>query len=89
MANKKVAIITGGSKGLGKELIIQLAKEGYSIATIARPSDELNKLENEIAGQYGVEVLAVPGDLTKSEDVEQFCLRVKEKFSSVDAEKSV
>lgn len=84
MPNKKVALVTGGSKGLGKELILLLAKAGYSIATVARPSDELNKLEQEIAGQFGVEVLAVPGDLTKTADVENFCARVKEKFQSVE-----
>ena len=84
MSNTKVAIVTGGSKGLGKELIQALAKIGYSIATVARSEEELDNLKKEITSKYNSEILTYSGDLTKQDDVLSFCNIVKQKYNSID-----
>lgn len=84
MTNTKAAIITGGTKGLGKELIIALSKEGYTIATTARSIDELNALKQDIHTQFNKEIFTFTGDLTKKDDVLSFCDYIKGKFFSVD-----
>ncbi|EKD95663.1 MAG: short-chain dehydrogenase/reductase SDR [uncultured bacterium] len=84
MSNTKVAIITGGSKGLGKELVVDLVKEGYSIVTTARSNEELNNLKNEISSQFNREIQTLTGDLTKKDDVFAFCEFVKEQYTSID-----
>lgn len=84
MTNTKVAIITGGTKGLGKELIIALSSEGYTIATTARSKDELNTLKQDILSHFNKEIYTFTGDLTKKDDVIAFCEYVKGKFTSID-----
>ena len=57
MANKslnvRVAVITGASKGLGKQMAIALAQEGATVALVARSGDLLEKVKAEIAGKGG------------------------------------
>jgi len=84
MLNKKVAIVTGGTKGLGKELIINLAKEGYSVVTTARSSDELNNLKNEVFSNLKNTIFTYTGDLTKKDDILKFCQFAKENFNQID-----
>ena len=82
MSNTKVAIITGGSKGLGKELVVDLVKEGYSIVTTARSNEELNNLKNEISSQFNREIQTLTGDLTKKDDVFDDAQKMIEKFNT-------
>ena len=48
IAMKKLAVITGGSQGIGKALIYQLARQGLSIATCARHADPLEALSRDV-----------------------------------------
>ncbi|WP_080848761.1 SDR family NAD(P)-dependent oxidoreductase [Cytobacillus gottheilii] len=73
----KVAIVTGASKGIGKEVAIALAKAGAHVALIARNEHELNEVAKEI-NQTGKKALSVPMDLL---DVDGMAGKVEEIYN--------
>lgn len=80
----KVAIITGASRGIGKALAATCASLGINVAIAARQEGPLQETAKEIAQEYKVEVLAVPCDVTKLEDLENLVNKTKEKFGRLD-----
>jgi NAD(P)-dependent dehydrogenase (short-subunit alcohol dehydrogenase family) len=83
MNMKKVAMITGASKGLGKALTLFFAKEGYNLAICARNEQRIQEVKEE-AEQFGADVLAVSADMSKSKDVERFVALSEEYFGKID-----
>jgi NAD(P)-dependent dehydrogenase (short-subunit alcohol dehydrogenase family) len=83
MLNEKVVMITGVSKGLGREIALAFAKEGAKLAICARSEQPLLKLETEIE-RLGVEVLAVIADVSKPRDVERFVSQTEKRFGKID-----
>jgi NAD(P)-dependent dehydrogenase (short-subunit alcohol dehydrogenase family) len=79
----KVALVTGGSKGIDKASALELAKEGCNIVISARTKADLLQAEKEI-GALGVKTLAVPADLEKPEDVQRLVSSAFDKFGHVD-----
>jgi NAD(P)-dependent dehydrogenase (short-subunit alcohol dehydrogenase family) len=67
----KVAIITGGSDGIGKATAQILAAEGAAVAICARTADKLEHAAADIRAATGGNVLAIPCDVTNAEDVER------------------
>src|SRR3954471_10627306 len=63
----KTALVTAGSKGLGKGCAQSLAREGVNLVITARGKEALEATAEELRKQYGVKVTAVAGDIT-SED---------------------
>ncbi|MBR3324829.1 MAG: SDR family oxidoreductase [Clostridia bacterium] len=59
-----VALITGASSGIGRDLARQLAKKNYDLIIVARSEDKLNELKNEISNSYNVMVDVVVADLS-------------------------
>jgi 3-oxoacyl-[acyl-carrier protein] reductase len=81
---KKVAIVTGASRGIGKAMAATAASLGINLTLAARTEGPLKETAEEIAKQYKVEVLAVGCDVTKLEDLENLVNKTKEKFGKVD-----
>lgn len=80
----KVALITGGTRGIGKQIAITLAKVGYDIAiTYRKENEELENVIKEIE-QNNVKCLAVKGDVSNFEDCERFVKEVIEKLEKID-----
>ena len=80
----KIALITGGNRGIGKQIAITLAKQGFNIAINYRTAnDSLNETIKEIES-YGVQCLAVQGDISIFEDCENITKQVIEKFEKID-----
>ena len=80
----KVALITGATRGIGKQIAITLAKCGYDIAiNYRKENDELNKFKNEIE-ENGVKCALVKGDVSKFEECEVFVKETVEKLGSID-----
>ncbi|MBQ6820616.1 MAG: 3-oxoacyl-[Clostridium sp.] len=84
MISNKNAIITGGSRGIGKEIARTLAKNGANIAINYRNyTEELEIFINELKS-YGVEVLVAKCDVSNLEEVNEFVKKVKNKFNTID-----
>jgi NAD(P)-dependent dehydrogenase (short-subunit alcohol dehydrogenase family) len=81
--NGKVAIITGGSEGLGKATAEKFAKCGAKVAICARRADVLDAAAKEIE-KSGAEVLAMPTDVTKNDQVERLVNAVVSRWGGVD-----
>lgn len=79
----KIALITGASQGIGKACALALAEEGCHVAINARGKERLNAAAQEIKAA-GVEVLAIQGDVTKSQDNVNFVTNALEKFGRID-----
>lgn len=67
MKTKKVALITGASTGIGKELAYIHAEKGGDLIITARSKDKLEKLQSEIESKYSVKVMVIANDLSKPE----------------------
>ena len=79
----KVALVTGGSRGLGLLLARELAKAGASLALCARDGDELARAEAELVN-LGANVLTGICDVTQRDQVTRFVGEVEAKFGRVD-----
>lgn len=81
----KVALVTGGSYGLGKEICLNLASEGVLVAVnFRRYPERAEEVVSEIKEKYGLKALAVGGDVTKEDDVKRMFAEVIEEFSTID-----
>ncbi len=80
----KVALVTGGSKGIGKAVARGLAQEGARVAICARDRRLLEETAKHLAGETGGEILAVAGDLTRSEDVRRVVDATLQRFGRID-----
>ena len=71
----KTAIITGGSRGIGKALSLKLGEMGYNVVINYR-SESSKALSDDIAARlekdYGVKTLVVKADVSKYEDCERW-----------------
>jgi 3-oxoacyl-[acyl-carrier protein] reductase len=79
----KVAIITGGTEGIGKAAALTLAREGAKVAICARRKALLDATAAEIT-KAGGEALAVVADMSKAADCERFINEVVQRFGRID-----
>ena len=80
----RVAVITGGSRGIGKAIAIGLGREGTRIAICARNLDGAQAAAEAITQETGAEALAVQADVTSGSDVEGFVSSVAARFGRID-----
>jgi 3-oxoacyl-[acyl-carrier protein] reductase len=80
----KVALVTGGSKGIGKAVARGLLDEGARVAICARNKAELDLTVTELTKSRGGEVFAVSGDLTREADVKQIVEATIARFGRID-----
>jgi 3-oxoacyl-[acyl-carrier protein] reductase len=80
----KVALILAASKGLGRAIATTLSAEGAKVIIGSRNAGELNKTAAAIQQLTGNEVIAIPVDVSKSEDIETFIKQAAAKFGRID-----
>ena len=79
----RVAVVTGASSGLGRQMAIAFAKQGASLAILARRKERLESVKKEIE-EIGAECIAVKCDVTNTEDIKLAARDVENKFGKVD-----
>ncbi|WP_431945806.1 SDR family oxidoreductase [Actinacidiphila sp. bgisy167] len=82
--NGKVVLVTGGSDGLGAALVRRLAAEGARVALCGRNPERIEHVVKE-AGAFGADVLGLPADVTRPEDLERFVAAADERWGRIDA----
>ncbi len=79
----KVAVISGASSGLGKQMARAFAKQGADLAILARRIERLEEFKIELEKE-GVKVLPVKCDVTSTEEINSSAKKVEEVFGHVD-----
>ena len=80
----RVALVTGGSKGLGLAIATRMAESGADVALVARRPDVLAKAREAIQGKTGRRVVAVACDVSQALDVERAFATATEALGKVD-----
>lgn len=80
----KLAIITGGTRGIGKQIALIFAKEGYNIAINYRTENEDLKNTKKEIEENNVKCFTFQGDVTNFKDCEQFVKQIVEEFGNID-----
>lgn len=82
---QKVAIVTGGSQGIGKATAQLLYSQGAHVVICARRADVLDAAAQEIEAAGGLgKILAVPADVTRSEDIQRVVDAAVDTFGGID-----
>jgi len=86
VSNKKIALVTGAARGIGKATAVRFAKAGYGVALNYYHSDPQNveQLAQEISKRHQVETFAVQADVSNEPAVKQMIERVVAKFGKID-----
>jgi len=79
----KVALVTGGSRGLGLKIAEALGEMGARVALTARKPDELDQAAAQL-DRLGIEVLTVAGDLTQFDTIPGTVQAVLSRFGAID-----
>lgn len=80
----QVAMVTGGSKGLGYAMAAGLASAGANIALCSRNAAEAEQAATQIGDHYGVRAIGVQADVTDARQIESFVANVEQAFGAVD-----
>ena len=84
MEEEKVVFVTGGSRGIGKEVAKVYAENGYNVAiNYVSDKTDVEGIEEEFT-KMNVKCLLVKGDVSKAEDVENMVNKVIETFGKID-----
>jgi len=81
--NNRVAVITGSSSGLGKQMALGFAGQGANVVVMARRIEKLEEVKSEIE-KLGVKCLAVKCDVTKPEEIREAKNKILNEFGKVD-----
>jgi NAD(P)-dependent dehydrogenase (short-subunit alcohol dehydrogenase family) len=82
MTRQKVALVTGGGRGIGRGIALRLAADGHAVAVASRSRAQLDEVVREIRSAGGT-ALALPCDVTQSEDVARTVASVRQQWGEV------
>ncbi len=83
LAGKK-AVITGGSRGIGRACAMALASQGVDVCITARRQNLLDETAQQIRDAYGVQVMTVSADMSSDEDVHRMVSTAVAEMGSID-----
>ena len=85
MAENKVAFITGGTRGIGKEIALELSNNGFDIAInyISENEENIEILRNQLK-ENGAKSFFVKGDVSNFEDCEKMTEEIIKEFGKID-----
>lgn len=83
--DKKVALITGGARGIGKKVAEKFARNGYNIViNYVSEKTDVNKLESDLSQNGKVEVLCIKCDVTDFNSCQEMVKKAVDKFGKID-----
>jgi 3-oxoacyl-[acyl-carrier protein] reductase len=81
--HRKIALVTGAGRGIGKAISVSLAKAGCRVVLAARTREQIEAVQKEILSKGG-DALAIPTDLTVDEDIQRLVEESQAKWGAVD-----
>ncbi len=80
---ESVVLVTGGSRGIGKAIAMEFAREGARLSICGRTAETLRETAKEIQST-GAEILALPTDVTRRPEAQAFVKATLEKYGRID-----
>jgi 3-oxoacyl-[acyl-carrier protein] reductase len=82
--SNKVGLVAAASQGLGKAIATRLAQEGMKLTLCARGEEQLKKTAQEIQKSTHAEMLAIPADVTRHDQIQNLVQKAVARFGSLD-----
>ncbi|MCK9273607.1 MAG: glucose 1-dehydrogenase [Syntrophales bacterium] len=82
--NGKIALVTGGGRGIGKFIATGFAEAGADVVITSRKMENLQAAADELKRKYGAEILPIACDISKESDIDLMLNAVKNKFPRID-----
>ncbi|MCE7735501.1 MAG: SDR family oxidoreductase, partial [Candidatus Heimdallarchaeota archaeon] len=79
----KVALITGGGRGIGREIALKLAENGVKVCITARTKSQVDEVVEEIRNK-GKEGFGHVGDVKNTDDLERITTNIKQNVGTID-----
>ena len=80
-----IALVSGGSRGIGAATVLRLAEDGWDIGFCYRSDEQAARRVEKAAGEHGVRVLAVRADVADAAESKEFVARVEDELGPVTA----
>ncbi|TCS83116.1 SDR family oxidoreductase [Tepidibacillus fermentans] len=84
MEERRIALITGGSTGLGKSSALRLAKDGFDIIINYQHNHEVAEQTVKQIENLGQQAIAIQGDVTKYDDLKQMFEKIEKNYGRID-----
>ena len=81
---KKVALVTGASRGIGRAIAIDLAKEGADVIVNYRSNSEAAEEVVKLIKEMGRQAISIKADVANDHEVEEMVQKAKEEFGNID-----
>lgn len=83
--SKRIALVTGASRGIGRAVALACAREGWQVIALARAQKALEKLDDEIRTEGKGACTIVPGDVKDGDSLDRLGAALYERFGRLDA----
>lgn len=82
---KKVVLVTGASRGIGRSTILEFAKKGYDVViNYLSSEDKAFELKKEVEEKYSIKALTIKADVSNEEEVKSMVEQIISEFGHID-----
>ena len=81
---KRTALITGASSGFGREFAKIFAQDGFNLVLVARRTEEMLRIKEELEKKYGIQVLVITKDLSKADAADEIFAETQSRNIHID-----